>query len=160
MRRVSTSVSDYMKKVKKDTKITFIGLIKPLIREISKMTKSIRIIEDTLLITPEFKHFECQKSYTQLEDEEISTDILICTGTTLINNTLESILEKFKGKAGKIIILGPTASMIPDILFEYGVDIVGGMEIFDSKSTLKILQESGGTKIFRKFGKKYNLIKD
>ncbi len=146
--------------VKKDTEITFIGLIKPLIREISKMTKSIRIIEDTLLITPEFKHFECQKSYTQLEDEEISTDILICTGTTLINNTLGSILEKFKGKTGKIIILGPTASMIPDILFDYGVDIVGGMEIFDSKSTLKILQESGGTKIFRKFGKKYNLIKD
>lgn len=145
--------------VKKDTKITFIGLIKPLIRKISKLTQSIRIIEDTLLITPEFKHFECQKSYTQLEDEEITTDILICTGTTLVNNTLETILKKFKRKTDKIIILGPTASMIPDILFDYGVDIVGGMEIFDSKSTMKILQESGGTKLFKKYGKKYNLIK-
>ena len=145
--------------IKKDTKITFIGLIKPLIRKISKLTQSIRIIEDTLLITPEFKHFECQKSYTQLEDEEITTDILICTGTTLINNTLETILKKFKRKTDKIIILGPTASMIPDILFDYGVDIVGGMEIFDSKSTMKILQESGGTKLFKKYGKKYNLIK-
>lgn len=146
--------------IKKDTKITFIGFIKPLIREISKITKSIRIIEDTMVITPEFRHFKCQKSYTQLVDEEITTDILICTGTTLINNTLETILEKFKRKAGKIIVLGPTASMIPDILFDYGVDIVGGMEIINSISTMKILKESGGTKLFKKFGKKYNLIKE
>ncbi|MFW9875435.1 MAG: Rossmann-like domain-containing protein [Candidatus Thorarchaeota archaeon] len=37
--------------------------------------------------------------------------------------------------------------------------MVGGMEIIDSKATLRILQEGGGTKIFKKFGKKYNLIK-
>ena len=111
--------------ITKDTKVCFIGLIKPLIREISKITKSIRIIEDNLLIPPDFKHFKCQKSYTQLDEEEINTDLLICTGTTLINNTLEPILEKFKKKSGKIIILGPTASMIPDILFDNGIDIIG-----------------------------------
>jgi uncharacterized protein (DUF4213/DUF364 family) len=50
--------------------------------------------------------------------------------------------------------------MIPDILFDHGVDIVGGMEVLDSKSTIQVLQEGGGTKYFKKFGKKYNLIKD
>jgi uncharacterized protein (DUF4213/DUF364 family) len=49
--------------------------------------------------------------------------------------------------------------MIPDILFDNAVDIVGGMEIFDSKATLQVLQEGGGTKIFKQYGKKYNLIK-
>ena len=95
-----------------------------------------------------------------LKDEETFTDILFCTGTTLINDTLENILEKYKRKARKIILIGPTASMIPDILFDYGVDIVGGIEIFDSETTIRVLQEGGGTKLFKKYGKKYNLLKE
>ena len=50
--------------------------------------------------------------------------------------------------------------MIPDILFDYGVDIVSGMEIFNSKTAMKVVQEGGGTKYFKKYGKKYNLIKE
>ncbi|MFW9999040.1 MAG: Rossmann-like domain-containing protein [Candidatus Hodarchaeota archaeon] len=147
-------------KVNRDTKITFIGLIKPLIREIHKISPSIIVIEDSISNSSEFKDIIIKNSIDQLEKEETPTDILICTGTTLINNTLESILEIFKKKARKIILIGPTASMIPDILFDYGVDIVGGIEIFNSEATLKILQEGGGTKLFKKYGKKYNLIKE
>ncbi len=147
-------------KINGDTKVTFIGLIKPLIREIYKITPSITVIEDTISISPELEDIKLKHSIDQLNQDEISTDILFCTGTTLINNTLESILEIFKKKAREIILIGPTVSMIPDILFDYGVDIVGGMEIFDSKATLQVLQEGGGTKLFSKYGKKYNLIKD
>ena len=147
-------------KINADTRVTFIGFIKPLIREIQKITSSIIVIEDTILTSSEFKNIYIKKNIEELADEDISTDILICTGTVLINDTLESILEKFRNRARKIILVGPTASMIPDILFDYGIDIVGGMKIFDSKATLRVLQEGGGTKLFRKYGKKYNLIKD
>ena len=50
--------------------------------------------------------------------------------------------------------------MIPDILFDYGVDIVGGMKIFDTKSTLQVLQEGGGTTLFKQYGKNYLLINE
>ncbi|KKL53856.1 hypothetical protein LCGC14_2271240 [marine sediment metagenome] len=145
--------------IDENTTVTFIGLIKPLIRKISKITQLITFIEDTLSITPEFKPFKYRRNINQLEEEGISTDILICTGTTLINNTIESILRLFKTKARKKIVIGPSASMIPDILFDNGIDIVGGMEIFDSEATVNILQEGGGIKLFKKYGKKYNLIK-
>ncbi len=144
----------------RDTKVTFIGLIRPLIREVYKKTPSVIVIEDTLSIPPEFKNIIFKHNIDQLKYEELTTDILICTGTTLINNTIETILEKLKKWARKIILVGPTASMIPDILFDYGIDIVGGMEIFNSEATIRVLQEGGGTKLFRKYGKKYNLIKD
>ncbi|MFX0021313.1 MAG: Rossmann-like domain-containing protein [Candidatus Hermodarchaeota archaeon] len=140
------------------TKITFIGLIKPMIRKISKITKNITIIEESPVIFPEFYKFNLFHNINQLNDENLYTDILFCTGTTLINNTLEPILERFKKRARKIILLGPTASMIPDILFDHGLDIVGGMEIFNSEATMKILQEGGGTKFFKKYGIKYNLL--
>ncbi|MFX0106420.1 MAG: Rossmann-like domain-containing protein [Candidatus Hodarchaeota archaeon] len=146
--------------ISEDTTVTFIGLIKPLIKSINRVTQLITIVEESIPISPEFNNLNFKQNIDQLKNEETFTDILFCTGTTLINNTLESILEKFKRKARKIILLGPTASMIPDILFDYGVDIVGGMEFFDSEATLKILQEGGGTKLFKKYGKKYNLMKE
>ena len=146
--------------ISNDTKVTFIGLIKPLIRKVGKLTKTITLVEDSLSIFPEFKQFTCKNNIEQLDRDELSTDVLFCTGTTLINNTIEDILERFKRKARKIVLLGPTASLIPDILFDHGVDIVGGMEILNSEDTLRILQEGGGTKIFKKYGKKYNLIKE
>ncbi|MHA1916468.1 MAG: Rossmann-like domain-containing protein [Promethearchaeota archaeon] len=45
------------------------------------------------------------------------------------------------------------------MLFEHGVEIVGGMDFFDSESALRVIQEGGGTKMFKTYGKKYNLIK-
>lgn len=146
--------------INEKTNITFIGLMKPLIREISKASQQITIVEDSLIISPELKKFKFRHDINQLDDNDLITDLLFCTGTTIINNTLELILEKFKKKAQKIIVIGPTASMIPDILFDYGVNIVGGMEIFDSQATIQIVQEGGGTKLFKKYGKKYNLIKE
>ncbi len=146
--------------IDKSTSVTFIGLIKPLVREIGKKSQLITIIEDSILISPEFKKYKFRNEINQLEDNELLTDVLFCTGTALINNSLESILEKFKRKAQNIILIGPTASMIPDILFDYGVDTVSGMEIISSEATIEVIQEGGGTRIFKKYGKKYNLIKE
>ncbi|MFX1478201.1 MAG: Rossmann-like domain-containing protein [Promethearchaeota archaeon] len=145
--------------ITKDTNVTVIGLIKPLIRKIQNLTNKITLIDDTIPISKEFSQLNFKRSIEQLEEEDFLTDILICTGTVLINDTFEQILTRFGKKTPKIIIIGPSASMIPDILFDNGVDIVGGMEIFDSKATLRVLQEGGGTKIFKQYGKKYNLIK-
>ncbi len=158
-KKLKEDLTKYLE-INNDTSITFIGLIKPLIRKISTMTKKITILEDTLTTSRDFNEFKLMHNINQLKDEDLYTDILFCTGTTLINNTLEPILEKFKRRAHKIILLGPTASMIPDILFDHGIDIVGGMEIFDSEATIKVLQEGGGTKIFKKYGRKYSLLRN
>ena len=141
--------------VRKDSRVTFIGLIKPLIRKVASITDSITIIERNIKVEGEFKDYYVADSINEIEREEISTDVLFCTGTALINGTMREILEIYKSRAGRIAVLGPTASMLPDILFDHGVDVVGGMNI----KTLRVLKEAGGTKIFKKYGKKYNLAK-
>jgi len=146
--------------IDKNTKVTVIGLMKPLVRKLSKITKIITLVEDSIPVTTEFNEFKFRNNIEQLNDDNLSPDILFCTGTSLINDTMERILELFRNKARKIILIGPSASMIPDVLFENGVDIVGGMEIVDSEATLRVLQEGGGTKLFKQYGKKYNLIKE
>lgn len=158
-KKVKQDLIEYLH-IEKNTKVIFIGLIKPLIRKISKVTKHITIIENTITISTEFEYFDVISKVEHLKKDEIDADILICTGTALINNTMEEILNLFKRKANFISVIGPSASMIPDVLFDYGVDLLGGMHILDSDSTLRVLQEGGGTKQFKQFGKKYNLTKN
>ncbi|MFX1344071.1 MAG: Rossmann-like domain-containing protein [Promethearchaeota archaeon] len=145
--------------INQDTSITIIGLMKPLIRKLMKKTRDITLVEDTLRVPEDFQEFNFRTTIDELKKDEVSTDILFCTGTSLINNTLGQVLLLFRRKSKKIIVMGPSVGILPDILFNHGVDIVGGMEITNSEEVLKILQEGGGTKLFKKFGKKYNLIK-
>ncbi|MBY8991351.1 MAG: DUF364 domain-containing protein [Candidatus Lokiarchaeota archaeon] len=155
--KVEEDLVDYLG-LNLDTKITIIGLMKPLIRKLSKKTLNITLVEDRIKKPLEFNKFDFHSNIDELNEEDLSTDILFCTGTVLINNTIEKILDLFRGIARKIIVIGPSVGLLPDILFEYGVDIVGGMEILDTKATLKVLQEGGGTQMFKNFGKKYNLL--
>jgi uncharacterized protein (DUF4213/DUF364 family) len=158
-KKVKGDITDSLK-INKETNITFIGLMKPIIRKVSQTTRNLTIIEDNIEISAEFKDLIVKSNVDQLKIDDLSTDILFCTGTTILNNTLEDILEKFRYRAGKIVVIGPTASMIPDLLFDNGVDIVGGMKIVDSSEVLKIIEEGGGTKAFKQYGKKYNLINE
>ena len=145
--------------INQNMKITVIGLMKPLINKLRKKTINITLVEDMISTPQQFNQFKLKNSIEELEKEELGTDLLFCTGTAIINNTIEKILNLYKNKAQKIIVMGPSTGLLPDILFDRGVDIVGGMEITNSNATLKILQEGGGTMLFKKFGKKYNLIK-
>ncbi|MFX0073232.1 MAG: Rossmann-like domain-containing protein, partial [Candidatus Hermodarchaeota archaeon] len=137
-RKIKGNLIDYLE-IKDNTKVTFVGQIRPLIKNIGRITDSITIIENLQNINEAFRKFPNYNDINQIEDEDLRTDILFCTGTTLINNTILDILERYKKKAGKLIVIGPTASMLPDILFDYGVDIVGGMRITDVESTIRVI---------------------
>ncbi|MHA2050976.1 MAG: Rossmann-like domain-containing protein [Promethearchaeota archaeon] len=156
--KVKGDILDYLT-IQKSTNVTVIGLMKPLIRKTREKTKNITLVEDTIKISAEFTGLHFRNKIEELKPEELYTDVLFCTGTALINGSIENILKMFVKKAGKIVIIGPSVSMLPDILFEHGVEVVGGMDFFDPESALRVIQEGGGTKLFKTYGKKYNLIK-
>jgi len=158
-KKIEEDLIDYLG-INEGTSITFIGLIRPLVKRISKITSSITIVEDNIKLHEEFDSFLVKRDIDELKKDEIPADVLICTGTALLNNTLKDVLNKFKRKTRKIVLLGPTASMLPDILFDYDIDIVGGMRIEDADATMKAIEEGRGTRIFKEYGEKYNLIKE
>ena len=157
-KEIEGDLVDFLK-IKKDTKILFIGFMKPMIKKILNTTKFINIIDNNPLIKGSYQNIPILNDIDDLKESDLSGDILFCTGTSLINNTLERILSVFRKKAKCVVLIGPTISFLPDILFDKGVDIVGGMTFSDSESTVKVLQEGGGTKYFKNFGRKYNFIK-
>ncbi len=78
-------------------------------------------------------------------------DVLIITGVTLINHTLEGILSAAKAGAD-IAVMGPTASSLPEPLFNRGVRIVGGVMVTNPDRLLEILSCGGsGYHFFDKY---------
>lgn len=90
------------------------------------------------------------KSFKLTSDITLIADILVITGTTLINDSLEGILKNAK-KNANVMVVGPTASMLPDAFFSRGVSSIGGIIINKPDELLDILTEGGSGYHF--FGK-------
>lgn len=69
-------------------------------------------------------------------------DVLIVTGVTLVNHTLEGILKAARADA-EIGVIGPTASLLPDALFERGVRVLGGVWVKKADELLDVLAAGG-----------------
>jgi len=65
---------------------------------------------------------------------------VLCTGTTVLNDSLEDILAACPPETF-FSVVGPTAGYFPDPLFSRGVDVVGGRVVTDGPAFLKLLAE-------------------
>ena len=61
-------------------------------------------------------------------------DIVALTGSALINNTLDGLLELCQEDA-LVMLLGPTTPLSP-VLFDYGVNIIAGSRVIDEEVVL------------------------
>lgn len=59
---------------------------------------------------------------------------IYCTASTLINHTLEGLLLAL-AQDRHFELIGPTAGCLPDVLFEYGVNTVGGSYVAEPHIT-------------------------
>jgi hypothetical protein len=80
-------------------------------------------------------------------------DIVMISGTTLINKTIDHLLELCQGK---VAILGPSTPMSA-IFKKYGVSFTFGGIVRDTSKALKIISQAGGTRSFGKAVEKINL---
>jgi hypothetical protein len=65
-------------------------------------------------------------------------DVVVITGTTLVNHTADELLKLARGKT--IIMLGPTTIMSP-VLFEYGASAICGVSILDAGRAISHLSQ-------------------
>lgn len=132
------NVLDFIALEKEDI-VVFVGKIGPLIRRIEGNVEKIYVVERDLMrresgVLPD----------TACEEILPQANVALLTGTTLVNGTIDRMLELSKG-AREIALVGASASVIPDPLFRHGVTIVGGIEVLDPDKLLQIVAEGGGT---------------
>ncbi|MEW6504061.1 MAG: DUF364 domain-containing protein [Chloroflexota bacterium] len=66
-------------------------------------------------------------------------DILAITGMTLVNHTLEDLLNWRNPKA-LVMLLGPSTPLTP-LLFDYGIHLISGTQIVDEQAALLTIQQ-------------------
>ncbi len=131
-------VLDYINIQKSDI-VVLVGNIKPFVGPIRAKAKKLYILERMPTIRGEgiLPDTAC--------DQILPTaDIILITGTAIVNGTIDHLLELSKN-AREVVLVGASASIIPDVLFERGATIVGCVKIVDACKMMQVVSEGGGT---------------
>lgn len=126
-----------------------VGAFVPFLRALRALGARHWVLEkDPSTLKPvELAHFRPAGDFPLVVPE---ADVLLVTGTTLINDTLAGLLAVAKPGA-RVVIVGPTVTMIPDAFLARGCTILGGVRITDPDAFLDVLAEGGSGYHF--FGK-------
>lgn len=124
-----------------ESSVAVIGAIVPVLRRLKRRGGTWWVIEQdpATLREDESPHYVPEE---RSEEVLSRADILIITGVTLINRTLERILRSARPDA-EIVVMGPTASMLPEPMFERGVRVVGGVWVRRPDELLEVLATGG-----------------
>lgn len=133
----SINIFDYLVEKGKDKRIVFIGHFED-IKKLEGIAKEIIIIErkpreDDYLDT--FQEYLIPKG-----------DIVAITGSTFVNKSIKRILELSKGKF--VIVFGPSTPL-STVLFDYGVDLIGGIIPKDDIKLFNIISQGGSIQNFK-----------
>ncbi|MFW5648120.1 MAG: Rossmann-like domain-containing protein [Candidatus Alkaliphilus sp. MAG34] len=120
---------------------TVVGALIPYIKMLKENKSKFFILEldPKTLKEDELDHFmPVDKAHEALGQ----SDLIIITGTAIINDTLEGLLSMAK-EGAEIIVVGPTASILPDAFFKRGVKKIGSLAVTKPDELLDILAEAG-----------------
>lgn len=125
--------------------VALVGLIRPFMPVFKSKAKKTYILERGA------RREEGVLPDTACEEVIPEADIVVITGSSLANGTVDRLLELAKD-AKTVAMVGPTVSCVPDPLFRRGVDYAGGVRIRDADKALQVIAEGGGTPRLRLAG--------
>jgi uncharacterized protein (DUF4213/DUF364 family) len=122
-------------------KVVVVGAFVPFLRELKRRRQPFLVLEqDPATLKPEELPFF--RPAEQAPAVVPEADVLLITGTTLINDTLEELLRLAKPTA-RVTIVGPTVSLLPDAFLRRGADVLGTVRISAPDEFLETLAEGG-----------------
>jgi uncharacterized protein len=139
--------------------ITIVGGFQTYIQKISATDNKLYVLE-----LNENALFEEQKRFFVQANDYVNilpvSDVVIITGLTLVNNTIDGLLSSISPHT-QVIVTGPSSSIIPDILFENKVNIIGATRITNSDLLFKTVGEAGaGFHLFKYCAQKICILND
>ena len=139
-----------------ESKVGMIGVIGPFVEYLTNNSKKFIIVDDNPAIT----EGKTPQGYIISRDIKslADADIVLMTGSTIIEHSLEGPINIVKNATFKVVI-GPTASWIPDIAFDLGLNATCGMRFKEPLRAFKTIMQGGGTRYFAKYADKYTLTK-
>jgi uncharacterized protein (DUF4213/DUF364 family) len=117
-------------------RIGMVGGFFGLIKTIEKTNAELVVLEKNKQLIQKYPDLPISMDVTKLS----TCNKILCTSTTILNNSLDEILAHCTPDAF-VSIIGPTAGYFPDPLFVRGVDVVGGRIIKNGQLFLQLISE-------------------
>ena len=140
--------------VRAEDSIGMVGYFGPLIGPLRERVAALYVFER-----------KANQSY-EILPESAARDILpncqivLISATTILNHTIDELLDLCKGTR-EIAILGPSTPFLPEVFRSRGVTLLSGVEVVDPAQILRIVSEGGGTRQFGRAVRKLTLrLKD
>jgi uncharacterized protein (DUF4213/DUF364 family) len=122
-------------------KIVVVGAFVPFLKALKARGQPYLVLEQdpATLKADEMPFFRPAELADQVVPE---ADVLLITGTTLLNDTLDHLLEVARPDAC-VTMVGPTVGLLPDAFLARGADILGSVRIVAPDEFLDVLAEGG-----------------
>jgi uncharacterized protein (DUF4213/DUF364 family) len=139
--------------------ICVVGAFLSYIKKIAESDSILKIIElNENAIPDEYRRYFVPSEFA--EDAVTHSDVVIITGSSLSNHTLDSLLGIIPAKV-QVLVVGPTSSLLPDVLFAHGVDITGATRITDNDKMLELVGEgASGFHLFKSCASKICIVNE
>ncbi len=131
------------------TRVGMVGYFRPMIARLLEQGNTLLVLEKN----PARVELQAGVELTTNPADLLNCERILCTASTLINGTLGDILQ-YKNELAHFSLIGPSGSGLPDILFQHGVDDVGGVLIQDLPALKASLQRQES---WSHAGQKYQL---
>jgi uncharacterized protein (DUF4213/DUF364 family) len=121
MKVESTTDSLGLLAISKGDRVGMVGLFHGMVKTIRDAGAQLVVIEKNQELIKKYSDLPITMDTGKLK----SCNKVLCTSTTILNNSLDEVLGNCSDDAF-VSIVGPTAGYFPDPLFARGVDVVGG----------------------------------
>jgi uncharacterized protein len=129
---------DLMSALPIDQKVVgMVGFFEPFIQELRLRAKDLYVFEKRPLAPGVLPDWAAERIIPKC-------DVVILTAISLINGTLDRLLQLSRGE---VALVGPTTPLSP-VLREYGVKHLFGSVVTDAAAVMNIVSQAGGTQRF------------
>ena len=127
-------------------RVVLVGAFIPFLKELKRRHQPYLVLEQNpAALKPEEMPF--YRAAALAPEIVPGADVLLITGATLLNDTLEDLLALAR-PAAKITVVGPTVGMLPDAFVARGAAILGSVRITRPDDFLDLLAEAGSAPHF------------
>jgi len=121
--------------------VVVVGAFVPFLKELKRRGQAFLVLEQdpATLKADELPFFRPAEQAAEILP---SADVVLITGSTLVNNTLEHLLALSRRDA-RVTVVGPTVGMLPDAFLARGADVLGCVRITEPDAFLDLLAEGG-----------------
>lgn len=146
-------------RIQPDETAVVVGAFGPFLKALRRIGARHFVLEkDPATLRPdEMAHFRPAETYPGIVP---LADVLLITGTTLINDSLAGLIACARPQA-RVVLVGPTVPMLPDAFLTRPGMILGTVRVTDAEALHEVLAQGGsGYHFFGKYAPKIVLAQD